>query len=592
MKNHGDTVASVQKEEPGMWQREMADELKAARPRERRAILERYGERTGYTPQSLYAIARECGFDAGRRRRADLGECVLTDMQVEFVAALIHTSSRENKGAIKPVACALEEAIDAGVIERGAVSEGRMQQLLAARLQSKKSLDAETPHTPLRSLHPNHVHEIDVSVCIQYYVKNGDTAIIDEKLFYKNKPQNYDRIKTRLLRYVITDHFSGAFFFYYYDAAGESQNNLYDFSIRAWEKKADKRFPFRGVPFLVLWDRGSANTSKAIQAFCERLGISFPEGMPHNPRRQGQVESTHNIIEEWFESKLRIQPAHTVEDLNRWALDYAIWHNAMRNHTRHGMKRTECWLLITREQLRELPEREILQELYAYDDEKNTRLVGGDYSISFKLGSKGDEEGRPFVYYLKHIPGILPTRTRVLVRIKPYVWPVVDIVFNEQVYEVRPTPRLPSVQGGFRSDAAIIGEEYKAQPETLTQQAVKRMETLAYGDAVASVQKTPFAGMEVMGHHADKLGSVVYLPKRGTPVEVERSVADKEIPFIEFLKRLSAAHGPISKDVNRALREKYGDAVDAAEAEKVIRTFTTEGAEIIEKGGETKAEAV
>ena len=559
-----------------MWQVEMAEKLNAATPRERRSVLQPYSEMTGYSPTYLYEIAGEHGFSSGRKKRSDAGSCTLTDEQIDFVAALIHTSKREKKGAIKPVACALEEAIDAGVIESGQISEGHMQRVLADRQLNKKSLDAATPHTQMRSLHPNHTHLVDVSVCIQYYKKNGDTALMDEREFYKNKPQNYEKIKTRLLRYVLTDHFSGAFFFWYYDASGESQNNLYDFLLRAWSFKVDARYPFRGVPFFILMDRGSANTSKAVVAFLGRLGVTIPEGMPYNPRRQGSVETTHNIIEEWFESKLRIQPANTVEDLNRWALDYGIWHNASRKHTRHGMARTECWMLITKEQLRELPDREICQELFTYDDEKNTRLVDGEYCISFKLGSKGDAEGRPLIYNLKHIPGIMPTRHKVLVRIKPFVWPTVDIILNDQSYEVNPILRLPAIQGGFKSNSAVIGQEFKAQPESLTQQAVKRMDNMAYGEE-RKKDATPFAGMQVMGHHADKLGNLEYMRKRGHAIEIDRGVAEKQISTSELITRLVNAGVTMTKELNKELRAKYGESIDSRQAECIIAEFRGQG---------------
>lgn len=548
-----------------MWQVEMVNRLKKARPQERKQIIAKYQEKTGYSKQYLYEIARKYGFNTDRKKRIDKGRFALTEEQLAFVASLVYGTAREVKGPIMPVEAAIEIAIDNGIIERDAISLPRIYQLLREREINKAAFKIDKPYTPMRSLHPNHVHVFDVSVCIQYYLRGKKgLAIMDERDFYKNKPQNFEKIKTRLLRYAIVDHFSGAFYLRYYDTTGETQDNLYDFLIRAWSHKNDERYPFRGVPYILLMDTGAANSSQAIVSFLKRLECEIPDGMPYNPQRQGAVEVLHNIVEMWFESKLRIQPANTIEDLNRWAYDFCVWFNATREHSRHRMVRTQCWLLIKPEQLRELPPREILQELYSYDDERNTRLVNRDYTISFSLNGTNN------IYNVKHIEGIIPGKSKVLVRIKPYLFPVVDVIFNEKAYECRPVPVLPAHLGGFRSDAAVIGQEYKSQPEALTQQAIKRFENMAYGEEKKK-DAIPFEGLTVHGIYADKVGNISYIEKKGTPIEVDKAIAVKEISFTEFLKRLIQQVGPISKELNQSLRSQYGESIKISKAEEVIR---------------------
>lgn len=573
-----------------MWQAEMVDRLKSAAPRARRGVIGEYAEMTGHSPAHLYSVARQNGFDSGRKKRADAGECILTEAMVEFVAGLLRESRRENKGVIMPVERAMEIAQGNGILPPGTVSVGRMQQILAERQLNKGSLDAATPHTDMRSLHPNHVHLVDASVCIQYYLKNGKTALIDERDFNPKKLLNLAKVKTRLTRYLLTDHFSGTFFVKYYLADGESQKLLYDFLISAWQHKQDDRFPFRGVPFLILWDAASAARARAMKHFIEGLGITTPKGMPYNPRRQGSVETTHNIVERWFESGLRFQPAFECEQLNAWAMDWMIYHNATKNHTRHGMTRTASWMQIRQEQLRELPDLDVLQALFSYTAEENTRLVGGNYQISYALRS-----GEVRKYWLKHIPGILPTRTRVMVRINPFLWPKINVIYNNISYEVEPVEMLPAQLGAFRADAAIIGQEYKAQPETLTQQAGKRIENYAYGELPEGETRrradaVPYAGITVMGNQAEKVGNLSFMPKRGVPVEVERSVTEQQISFIEFLKRLTAACGPISKKQNQELREKYGESIDVKEADAVIEWMRTAPHQPLPMRGEATAE--
>jgi hypothetical protein len=564
-----------------MWQVEMAEKLKHAAPRDRKTILAPYAEMSGYSMPHLYTVAKQYGWESGRKKRADAGECSLTESQIEFVAGLMRESARENKGVIMPVERAIEIAVDNGIIPRGLLSVGRMQQVLAEKQLNKSCLDAATPHTDMRSLHPNHVHLIDASVCIQYYLKNGKTALIDERDFNEKKMQNMEKIKTRITRYVLTDHFSGLFFVKYYLADGESQKLLFDFLVSAWQHKHNEQYPFRGVPFLILWDAASAARAKAMKHFINGLKIETPDGMPHNPRRQGSVETTQNIVERWFESSLRFQPAFSIEQLNAWAQDWMIFHNATKNHTRHGMKRTECWMLIKQEQLRELPDLDVLQTLFRTPGEE--RLVGGNYQITYQVRA-----GEIKKYWLKHIPGLMPGRSKVLVQLNPYLWPTVNVKYNEISYEVAPLDMLPANLGAFRADAPIIGQEYAAMPETATQQAGKRIENYAYGELPEGETRrrgdaVPFAGITVMGNQAEKLGTVAYMPRKGSAIEIDRAVADKQIPIAELFTKLVAAGVEMTKEINKELREKYGATIDSKEAEAVVNLYSRGGAEIAEK---------
>lgn len=572
-----------------MWKVEMVEKLNAAPSRSRRRILEQYAQRMGFSISHLYEIAKGRGFTSGRKKRTDAGDCILTQTQIEFVAGLLRESARENKGVIMPVETALDIAFDNDIIPRGTVSVGRMQQILAERQLNKAAFDAPTPHTDMRSLHPNHVHQIDASVCIQYYLKNGKTALIDERDYNSKKMQNMAKIKTRLTRYLLTDHFSGTFFVKYYLADGESQKLLFDFLLSAWQDKKEDRYPFRGVPFIILWDAASAARAKAMSHFIEGLGIITPKGMPRNPRRQGSVESTHNIIEEHFESRLRFQPAFEVEQLNAWSMDWQIFFNAMKDHTRHGMTRTAAWMLIKQEQLRELPDLNLLQALLSYSAEENMRLVGGNYQISFALRT-----GEVKKYWLKHIPGLLPTRSRVQVCINPYLWPRVNVIYNDISYEVDPVEMLPAHLGAFRADAPVIGEEYAAQPETATQQAKKRIENYAYGELPDGETRrradaVPFAGLIVMGNQADKIGNVAYMPKRGSAIEIDRDMTDKQISFIELLKMLERAGVELTPKINQELKAKYGGTIDSKEAENIIRVYAQGGSHKEIKGAEKTA---
>jgi hypothetical protein len=79
-------------------------------------------------------------------------------------------------------------------------------------------LRAPAPAVQLASRHPNHVWQLDASICVLYYLKNpakgvkGDTGlrIMDEKEFNKNKPANVAKVvNDRVWSFEGTDHTTG-----------------------------------------------------------------------------------------------------------------------------------------------------------------------------------------------------------------------------------------------------------------------------------------------------------------------------------------------------------------------------------------------
>jgi hypothetical protein len=177
----------------------------------------------------------------------------------------------------------------------------------------------------------------------------------------------------------------------------------------------------------------------------------------------------------------------------------------------------------------------------------------------------------------------IPHRSKVKVIKNIWKWKdgIATISWENKLYDVQCTEQLPRELGGFSAHAAIIGQEYKAQPETATQKGVKRIETIAYETIVpadatpeerAKIVKgaVPFSGTKVFGGFADKIGNLATLPKQGTPIEMAREAAAPAIPIIEFLKRLRSEIGSITPALNREIRDTYGDHIDASEASRVI----------------------
>ncbi|MDR2924962.1 MAG: transposase family protein [Azoarcus sp.] len=92
-----------------------------------------------------------------------------------------------------------------------------------------------------------------------------------EEAFNKNKPANYARVKLKVWRYVRYDHASGSIDVRYYEAEGENQAALFDFLLWTWGKQQSRLS--HGIPKILLWDKGSANTSHGIRNLLDALGV-------------------------------------------------------------------------------------------------------------------------------------------------------------------------------------------------------------------------------------------------------------------------------------------------------------------------------
>jgi len=542
----------------------MVAQLHSAQNGEKAMVISRYAALTGKSSNTLYRIAGKNGYCPERKSRVDKGaiRSGLTRDQLQTVSAMLQTSARQNKGAILPVTEALRICEDSGKIQPGTISAGRLAAHLRDLAMGAKAMREPRPHIHMASLHANHVHVFDGSVCVQYYLKGGGIGIMDERDFNEKKPVNCAKMKKqRLLRMMMVDHFSHYMFVKYYASDGESQLVIFDFLADAWLGGLHEKLPFRGLPKFLLMDAGSANISKSMMHMIKELGIEIPKNMPHNPRRQGSAECAHNIWETHFEARMVFDPAYDVDQLNAATRDYLVWWNSTLVHKRHSETRTNCWLRNVQGHLIDCPARELLQEAFAAP--AKTRRVNGDYTISWENN----------VYRLAHIEGIRPGMT-VTAKKRPVLWPQLIIMMNDTEYAVEPVGKM---NGGFLEGSAVIGQEYKAQKETPTQKAMKENEQLAFGDAAdRKKDAVPFAGkLKVFGHHADKVGAVP-MPIKGAPMTVEHApdLAAREIPIMELFKRLRDAGVKMDAAINADLRAAFGDTATVGMAEHVVCAMT------------------
>ena len=73
------------------------------------------------------------------------------------------------------------------------VSNAQLNRLLRDRkLNVATQRQADAP-VRMRSLHPNHVHQVDPSLCVLYYLPGGKQAMMDADKFYKTNCRTMPR---------------------------------------------------------------------------------------------------------------------------------------------------------------------------------------------------------------------------------------------------------------------------------------------------------------------------------------------------------------------------------------------------------------
>ena len=271
-----------------------------------------------------------------RKQRSDAGDVALSRDEAVKISALLMTSHRKTAKRLLSIGQAVDtlvangeiraEAIDPATGECRRLSDSAIARALRTYNLHPDQLNRATPSVELKSLHPNHVWQIDASLCVLYYLnarsdRESGLQVMERDKFYKNKPANLKRIEAdRVWSYEVTDHNSGAIFVNYVMGA-ESGTNLAESFIAAIQKREGD--PMHGVPFILMMDMGSANTSGLFGNLARRLQVKLIAHAPGNARATGQVEKARDLIERSFESGLRLAPVADLAELNaqaqRWA---------------------------------------------------------------------------------------------------------------------------------------------------------------------------------------------------------------------------------------------------------------------------------
>ena len=506
-----------------------ADALASAPHGGKGAVAQAEAARLGCDTATLYRQLAEAGLARPRKRRTDAGRCAVSREEAQKVMTLKAMAQRANGKDILSIANAGELARANGLCALGRVDAetGELTPVnpaTLARAIRHYRLDIGTlrqprPHRAMRSLHPNHVWQIDASVCVLYYLDTGGLGVMEHDEFYKNKPENFaKKINATVIRYVCTDHYSGAFHFRYY-LGSESGDMLCNFFLDCIGRKAHDKEPFHGVPFIVVVDPGSANKGAMFANLLRLLGVKLIVHAPKNPRAKGSVEKHNDIIERGFEARLGCVRIGSLEQLNAEGSVWRRYYNGTQAHSRHGMPRYVMWQRIRREQLRLAPPIEVCRALMTRRPE--TREVRGDLTVSFG--------GR--IYSVRNVPH-LNVGQKVMVAQSPYRDDAILLIERDaQERDVHwVCPEVAFTDGGFRADAPVWGENYKGVVDTPAVRDMKTIETLAYGvegklavDAARRKRTPVFGGLDITGY-LDKQTPLSYLPRAGTEMDVASPV--------------------------------------------------------------------
>ncbi|MEJ1496358.1 MAG: integrase [Candidatus Sedimenticola sp. (ex Thyasira tokunagai)] len=566
--------------------RNLACSLDAAGHGEKGSLLDEFCNLHGWKRQKLYRELNKIGWSSGRSRRADAGTTRQDEQALTELAAALKCGVRKNGKATMEIPNA-RSLLSANGRDFN-VSNSSISRLLRQRKLDLASQRQASPHVNLRSLHPNHVHMVDPSLCLLYYTPNGKQTVMHDDEIYKNKPEWVEKIgNLKCWRYVLIDHYTNAVIVRYYQSKGETQTNLFDFLLYCWRKLEGR--PFHGVPTLLVWDKGSANTATAIKNALKALQVETYEHKAGNARAKGAVEGANNLVEKLFESRLQYEPVHSVDELNIAAEAWVNAYNANRipdydaRLKRRGMTqhlaRFEIWQRIRTEQLRLLPDVEVCR--YLLSAEPKSRKVRANLSITFSHPIAK----RSLEYDLRDIDGIYPQLEvmvsplvmagthHVIVQVADYKGDITEHVIGPVAFD----------EVGMRVDSPVWGEEFDKQPDTVIDKAGKAADKVAYPDKdleeiekAKAKKEAPFGGLNAHSH----LGEVYipdYMNRPGTELNVpERaSVEIKPLSLIQACRALVGILGrKLEADENAWIRELYPEGVPEEElpalAERLI----------------------
>lgn len=543
------------------------------------SFYDHWAQQLNMSPKTLYRQIRGVAMTKQRKRRSDAGQCSVELPELQRISAVMMEMIRKNdkrNGSVKAVVELLRAdgkiraaRVDQETGEEIPLSDDAITRALRNHGLHPDQLMQPAPATALKSAHPNHCWQIDASISAQFYMDVDGSQAIDPAQYYDGKPENLKKIeRKRLWRYVITDHTSGTLYVEYVLGA-ETAENLINVFINAMQKRHEHD-PFHGVPLIMMTDPGAAMKSARFRNLCQNLSVDLIINQVGNARAKGQVEQAHNLVERLFESRLSIQKANSLEEINQLAWRWMRHFNATAIHTRTGVSRYAKWMEITPDQLRIAPTVDVCRDLAISDPE--TRVVDNYLQIAFQ-SQKFD---------VSSVPDIGVGQTLLVVRNDWRKEDTAQIVLKDangrdQFHVVE---RVLRDEHNFRADAAMIGGEYKAIATTTAEKNRQQLEQLATGTSsvaeAAAARKAKTRVFADINPHADveQHKPTDFMPKRGTALDIQApQIITQPLTHVEAAKLLRERMGKLWQGAEHFawLKAEYpegvpGEALDGAEA--------------------------
>lgn len=546
------------------------------------AIYDAACKELGMSRATLARKIKEVAVMAPRKRRSDAGQSALTLDEAKLISAALMETTRKNDKRLYSIKDAVTmlrannairaEFLDTETGELRPLSESTIHRALRMYGLHPDQLLAPAPVTELASRHPNHVWQIDASLCTLYYLGNGAKGLqgMEGQVYYKNKPGNLERVSAnRVWRYVVTDHASG-WLYVEYVLGAESGENLCSVFINAMQERGGADM-MHGCPVMIVTDPGAAMTGALFRNLCRALGISLVINAVGNARAKGQVENANNLVETKFEPGLKLRPVASLDELNTLAKAWRENFNATEIHRRHGQSRSLVWMTIRADQLIKAPSVEVCRELAVAEPE--SRKVTPKLRVSF--------QGRE--YDVSTVPGVM-VGEKVMVTRNPWRDDAAQVVLvgedGRDVFHV--VHEVFKDELGFSEKAAVFGESYKRHADTPAQTALKDIEQLVTGtdsqaaaEAARKAKSLPFGGQLDPYKHIDDATLPTYLPRRGTAHDL---VAPKvELPPLSHVDaakqikpRVESAGGEWTADRFRWLQQRYPVGVPQDQLDTIV----------------------
>ncbi len=565
---------------------DIARELDAAGPctGARGVIVKRLAATLGVSVNTAYRyLKRYAGWSSGKKPRRGKGETCVPENLCRRIAELMLFPRANGKQVMTlKLAVNIAKSNGEGIAdpETGEIIMPSVETISRAMRQygcHPEQLKKGKPTGRVRSLHPNHTWLLDASVCILYRIRGTKRVVfLDERSYNAKKPKNLVEIgNRRIVRYVVIDHTSNAFYVRYEQAAGETAEGVLRTLIEFMANRGDHD-PAHGLPCILYTDPGPANTASLITNFCKQLDVRLIHHAPGVANATGAVEVHQDIIEKQFESRLRFMDVPDVaflqSEADRWRRHFC----ARAEHSRLKTTRNAAWLSIKEEQLRTVP-RDVLEAIAQWKEER--RNAGTDFVISVDTRTHygvRQYDLRELAYHG------LNANESVRVLLNPFKAPEIVAVLDmpdgtEKRFSIAP---MEKDEYGQDTSAPVFGEGYRAMPKTRTEKVLEEIKMQAYGvDSAEEAERLHKAGKRpssVTNIMADVKEAPLYLGRTGQPVKLAApTAAPMPMSRIAFAVMMKREHPDVWTDANASacmewLSTRYPDSVPGSEIESVV----------------------